>query len=286
MKTSKIMKQPELGQKISEIRKSKGLTQEELVEQCNISVRTIQRIEAGEVMPRSYTIKTILSVLDYDLEKISTEEPKITKEFKKLFLLEIDDEKEAGFLTRQLNIAWISGIIYFLLGFVEIVADYYRYEEDQMIINQFAYVFLKITLLVAIVLFTRGFVLTGKIFNNYLLKITAFMFIFVTILFYSFDIISLYVGDFDYRIIIGAESMTYGIIGILFGISVFRLQNALGTIATVTAVFEIITYAFLTTILLSIVGLVFLTPTILLEIILLFKVCEMIKAKEKTLLTS
>lgn len=38
------MKQPELGKKISELRKAKGLTQEELVEKCNLNVRTIQRI--------------------------------------------------------------------------------------------------------------------------------------------------------------------------------------------------------------------------------------------------
>ncbi|WP_378293631.1 helix-turn-helix domain-containing protein [Aquimarina rubra] len=277
------MEQPALGIKISELRKSKGLTQEELVEQCNISVRTIQRIEAGEVMPRSYTIKTILSALDYDLEKIQTEDSKVTKEFKKLFLLEIDDEKEASFLTKQLNIAWISGIVYFILGFGEFALDYYRHQEGEMIINEIAYILLKIVLLISIVLFTRGFVLTGKIFKNYLLRITAFMFIFIAVVFYGFDIISLYIVEINYPIVIGAEAMTYGIIGILFGISIYRLQGSLGTIAKVTAIFEIITYAFMTTILLSFVGLVFLTPTILLEIILLFKVCEMIKAKEKTL---
>ena len=43
-----LMKQPQLGLKILELRQQKGFTQEELVEQCNISVRTIQRIEAGE----------------------------------------------------------------------------------------------------------------------------------------------------------------------------------------------------------------------------------------------
>src|SRR5690554_7118081 len=62
------MKQPELGIKILELRKAKGLTQEELVERCNINVRTIQRIEAGEVMPRSYTIKSIMDALDYDFD--------------------------------------------------------------------------------------------------------------------------------------------------------------------------------------------------------------------------
>ncbi|NJO69204.1 MAG: helix-turn-helix transcriptional regulator [Bacteroidetes bacterium] len=59
------MNQPELGKKIAELRKSKGFTQEELVEKCNLSVRTLQRIESGEVMPRSYTIKAIFAALDY-----------------------------------------------------------------------------------------------------------------------------------------------------------------------------------------------------------------------------
>ncbi|MCW8982140.1 MAG: helix-turn-helix domain-containing protein, partial [Altibacter sp.] len=65
------MKQPELGQKILELRRQKGLTQEELVEQCNINVRTIQRIEAGEVTPRSFTLKTFLNALGENLENLN-----------------------------------------------------------------------------------------------------------------------------------------------------------------------------------------------------------------------
>lgn len=61
------MKQPELGKKIAELRKAKGLTQEELVEKCNINVRTLQRIESGEATPRSYTIKIIFAALDYSI---------------------------------------------------------------------------------------------------------------------------------------------------------------------------------------------------------------------------
>ena len=59
------MKQPDLGKKIVELRKAKGLTQEELVANCNLSVRTLQRIESGEVEPRSYTVKIIFAALDY-----------------------------------------------------------------------------------------------------------------------------------------------------------------------------------------------------------------------------
>ena len=60
------MKQPQLGKKISELRLAKGLTQTELAEKCNISLRTIQRIESTEVTPRSYTLKLIFEVLDFD----------------------------------------------------------------------------------------------------------------------------------------------------------------------------------------------------------------------------
>jgi transcriptional regulator with XRE-family HTH domain len=63
-----MIQQPELGKKIADFRKSKGFTQEELVERCNLSVRTLQRIEAGEVTPRIYTIKLILEVLELDFE--------------------------------------------------------------------------------------------------------------------------------------------------------------------------------------------------------------------------
>ncbi|RPI42505.1 MAG: XRE family transcriptional regulator, partial [Bacteroidetes bacterium] len=61
------MTQPELGKKIAELRKSRGLTQEQLVEKCNLSVRTLQRIESGEVKPRGHTLRVIFEALEYDL---------------------------------------------------------------------------------------------------------------------------------------------------------------------------------------------------------------------------
>lgn len=61
------MQQPDLGKKIAKLRKARGLTQEELVEKCNLNVRTLQRIEAGEVTPRSYTIKLIFTALDHEV---------------------------------------------------------------------------------------------------------------------------------------------------------------------------------------------------------------------------
>lgn len=60
------MKQPELGLKVAELRQQKGLTQEKLAEMCEISSRTIQRIESGEVDPRAYTLQCLNDALDFD----------------------------------------------------------------------------------------------------------------------------------------------------------------------------------------------------------------------------
>jgi len=61
------MKQPELGKKILELRQNRGLTQGQLAENCNLSLRTVQRIESAEVTPRSHTIQVLLSSLDYEV---------------------------------------------------------------------------------------------------------------------------------------------------------------------------------------------------------------------------
>ena len=68
------MRQPEIGQKIAELRKQKGLTQEDLAFECQLNVRSIQRIETGDVEPRISTLKILSEVLDFDFNgDISTD---------------------------------------------------------------------------------------------------------------------------------------------------------------------------------------------------------------------
>ena len=74
------MKQPDLGKKISQLRKEKNLSQEELTEKCHVSVRTIQRIESGEVTPRTSTIRILLGALEYQYDRLKTYEPLETGE--------------------------------------------------------------------------------------------------------------------------------------------------------------------------------------------------------------
>ena len=59
-----------IGIVIKEIRKQKGLTQLELSDKTNISVRTIQRIENDAVEPSLYSLKRISQILDFDFLKV------------------------------------------------------------------------------------------------------------------------------------------------------------------------------------------------------------------------
>ena len=66
------MNQPDLGLKVAELRQQQGLTQEKLAEYCEVSARTIQRIENGEVEPRSFTRNSLSNILEFDFGRDTT----------------------------------------------------------------------------------------------------------------------------------------------------------------------------------------------------------------------
>jgi uncharacterized Tic20 family protein len=66
------MNQPDLGLKITELRQQNSFTQEKLAEYCEVSTRTIQRIENGEVEPRAFTRNSLSNILEFDFGKEST----------------------------------------------------------------------------------------------------------------------------------------------------------------------------------------------------------------------
>lgn len=201
------MKQPELGQKILELRKSKGLTQEELVEKCNLNVRTIQRIEAGEVTPRTFTIKSILDVLGYDFNTI------LNAQF-------------TSHARKFLKLAWIFGIVYFVTGFFEFAAEYYLYKDDEMIYTNAIYIGVKLIVLLSFSFFMYGFTLISDIFKNPILKITAYLLLISFFLAISLDILILYFDILPREIILVIESITFGAIQLVFGIALIKLAIA------------------------------------------------------------
>ena len=74
----------ETGKLIRELRIKKGMTQEELADKTEVSARTIQRIENGEVDPRAYTLQMIARALEVDYNLFVGNEPDEEEEIKQV----------------------------------------------------------------------------------------------------------------------------------------------------------------------------------------------------------
>ena len=250
------MKQPALGKKISELRKQKGLTQEELVEMCSINVRTIQRIESGETTPRPFTIKTILEALGEHSNLDAFAETVIV------------DASARSLLNR----AWIFGIIYFVMGFLETMTDMYQWSQDDSIFNTVSYITIKTVVLASFTLFFLGFVKIGKIYSQKLLEIISYVFIGAYIISVAFDLMYMQGSEMIIASAVVVKSIVFGTIQLVFGFSLLALRKHLGAIVTVTAILEIIVGAFFATVLLASLGLVLLIPLVIFEILVVYRV--------------
>ncbi|WP_420318727.1 helix-turn-helix domain-containing protein [Ekhidna sp.] len=263
------MKQPELGQKLIELRQQKNMTQEELVEACNVSVRTIQRIESGEVTPRISTVKILLSALEVDLEEFK-ETTKTTK-----------SEAYLSSLQSWLQAAWIAGIVYFVVGFIDGAIEIDRYENGDSNMSAAFYIPMKLLYFISYTIFMYGLIRLADYFNNYLLKISSYimigLFAFITIL----DISSIFIeiSESNYIMIGVGESMSVGVIGILIGIGLIRLQDGMGVLAKAAGIIEIIAGSCFLIVIGFLMGYIMLIPAIILEVILLFKGYEFIKSE-------
>lgn len=265
------MKQPELGIKITALRKQKGYTQEELVELCNINVRTLQRIENGEVTPRSYTIKTILSALDYDYESLQEEERMQPSKIGPL------PANEVNSVHSLLTMAWIAGIFFLVAAVFEGIADYVRFDDDELIYGRWGHVTVKVLALLLNALLLYGFLVSGRVLKNYLMKIASVLWLFALFFFYVYDIVSVFYDPLRFEIILLAESVTLGALGVLLGISILKSEKKLGIIAYISGGMELLIAFCLLTVFLSPVALFLFFPVIILEIVLLYKVASLVR---------
>lgn len=69
--SAKKIAEMDIHKNITLARKKKGLTQEQLAELANVTVRTIQRVESGENVPRAFTVKTIAEALGTSFEELT-----------------------------------------------------------------------------------------------------------------------------------------------------------------------------------------------------------------------
>lgn len=275
------MKQPELGKKIVELRKQLNLTQEELVDKCNVNVRTLQRIEAGEVTPRLSTLRVITEALELDFDEVfgSIEKPAF---FESLFVINLSKEQ----LYQLLHSTWIAGIIYFALGIMEAAADYLLIKETMSVSEQFFVAVTNILALISYAFFMRGFIAIGKMYSNYLLTISSYLMVACYIFLVAFDVTHVFTffDEAFYLFVQASASVLFGAIGVLYGIALIRLKEHVGTLGLVAGVFELMAAFFFITVFGAYLGLVLLIPAVIVEVVILYKVSEV--GGKKTVITS
>ena len=266
------MKQPELGIRITELRKQKGLTQDELVDRCNINVRTLQRIESGEVSPRSYTVKTILSALDYDYESLQAEHSD-SGSSKPLFIA----SKEAKSIHTLLTVAWIAGILFAITAVFEGITDFVRVDDNDFIFGAWGHVIIKLLIVVFNGFLLYGFLIAGSILKNHLMKIASILMLVALLASYLFDILSVFNNGLDIGVILLAQGVGFGFVGVLFGVSILKSRTILGNTGLASGVGELLLAFCFLTVILSPVALFLFFPVVVLEILVLYKVSTLVR---------
>jgi transcriptional regulator with XRE-family HTH domain len=260
-----VMQQPELGRRLTTLRKEKNLTQEELVEKSHVSVRTIQRIEAGEVLPRTITVKILLEALGESYESFSTKQNQV-----------METQKSTLPTTHRntLLIAVVAGVVYLIseiiLGTMDIA--WFTDGRDRGFRMNAIYTGLTVVMVISFVLFARGFVVLSTVFENSLLKVAAYMLMVVTFGKGIFDVSSLAAEDVEsVWIPYAAIAVVMGALGIVFGVALLRLQDSMGELSRMAGILEIVMGCMLITVVLFFISYVVLIPAVVIEILVLYR---------------
>jgi len=190
-------------------------------------------------------------------------------------LLDTDENKPADFLTKQINLAWNIGILHFIFGFLEAAAHYFQSESDEMIFGVTGYVIIKLSVLVTFVLFQRGFILIESLFKNY----------FCNRDFWDKHAAGLRCGHCFFRL--SRTKVCLGRRICKLWSNRYCLWFFIGPARTCywhyckkAGIFEAIAGCFFITIVLFFIGHILLIATEIVEIIMVFKVIEIIKLKQ------
>lgn len=252
------MKQPLLGRKIQEWRKAKGLTQEELVERCNINVRTIQRIEAGEVTPRTYTVKAILEALGVANDEINA------------YASEGISHESRESSIPWLKYGFVAGIAYLILAILESVWDIQLLSGKQVPHLEFLYSALKISVLLSFLIFMGGIFRLAVVKSNLMLKIASIFLVAFTAV-AVFEDVLVYWMRIDLFSGLIFRSILFGLHYAVFGIALILAYKKSGNIYLVAGAIGVVTGFGFLTVLFAIPALVLLTFFEILLVVILYQ---------------
>lgn len=267
------MQQPQLGQQLAALRKQQQLTQEELVEKSHVSVRTIQRIEAGEVIPRLSTVKILWRALgaEYTSETINQTDMKPTA------------NSPQHHQQQQLLTAVIAGALYlvFEIALTAIDFTWFTSAGNRTESLRWIYITLTVGMVASYIFFARGFMLLARLFENRLLTVAAVLMMLVMAISGFVDVALFSTPMEEVALPYAMVALVAGICSLLFGIALLRLQDGMGGLAKVAGLLEIVIGCTLITVLFFFVALVVVIPATVVEILLLYHGYEYL-SKSKT----
>lgn len=153
------MDQKKIGDFLKELRKEKGLTQEKLAEQFNVSSRTVSRWENGNNMPDLDILIEISDYYEVDLREILNGErksEKMEKEMKETVLQAAEyTNLEAERNNRRVRLCYVIAMILIAGNMYLETTTIYNNNDIVMAISDFAQGMAVGMLLVALVMLSR-----------------------------------------------------------------------------------------------------------------------------------
>lgn len=166
--------------KLKQIREQKNLTQEELSEKSGISVRTIQRIEAG-TLPKGHTLKTLSKILEIPETELQNNETEN--------IIEIPEEKptenaepENKIDYQKIKLINLSSVLFVVLPPLNILVPLilsYTLKQKNHLTKQIVSLQILWTILAPIVFMVGIFLKLGRSFTIVLLTLIVLSNIFL-----------------------------------------------------------------------------------------------------------
>jgi transcriptional regulator with XRE-family HTH domain len=270
------MQQPELGKRLTALRKEKNLTQVELVEKSHVSVRTIQRIESGEILPRQSTVKILVEALGESYESFSAKPTQVMEQQKDIL---------PNANRNTVLVAALAGAVYLvaeiILGTMDIA--WFTGERHWGFKMNAIYMSLTLVMVISFALFARGFIALSIVFENTLLKVVAYLLIIATVGKGILDVTSLSTENIESLWIpYSVTALLFGALSIVFGVSLIRLQDSMGELSRIAGILEIVMGCLLVTVVLFFITYVIMIPAVVVEILVLYQGYEYLSQSEST----
>ena len=140
-------------------------------------------------------------------------------------------------MKKKLKWSRIAGIILIILALVMVVPEtFYRLMETGVT----SYAIFYILLLVSYVGFILGFKTIAEKTKNDLLKKACLAFIILSIIYYSYFILTMYWAGISSFILLYLLQLADGIVGLVFGWAILKLRKEFGWLGTATGTLMII----------------------------------------------